>query len=417
MNSEIELRNPDVTASEERPTPPRRLSRRGFLRAGAATGLGAATAYTVPLPGAQPDEAAAGTTTTIPVSEVQLAQTTPMPTADNTLAGFTFLNPLMVDVVGAAAERIIPKDGNGPGATDAGVIYFIDRQLSSEYGMTGKRYAVGPFAVGIPTQGDQLGSTMRERYRFGVDGMQAYSQQQYQQDFASLSPDRQDQVLRDMEAGTATGFVGITAQTFFQLLVAHVRAGFFADPIYGGNRDMVGWKLIGFPGAQMVYQDWIGRYGVKFGGPYMSLVEHQESLHQTPGASPATTSGGAATAPAASTAPGNAVSAPATKPSAPASTASNTAGGTGTTVNVIMKDFAFAFDRSTVPPGTVSFAITNQGPSEHNLDFTSINKVSNTISAGQKTTLTFTFQPGSYPFICNVPGHAQLGMKGTLTVR
>ena len=73
----------------------------------------------------------------------------------------------MVDVITAAAERIIPKDGNGPGATDAGVVYFIDRQLSSEYGMAGKRYTAGPFVAGVPTQGDQLGSTMRDRYRLG----------------------------------------------------------------------------------------------------------------------------------------------------------------------------------------------------------------------------------------------------------
>src|SRR5207342_1073636 len=92
----------------------------------------------------------------------------------NTLAGYTFFNPLMVDVVTAAAERLIPKDDNGPGATDAGVVYFIDRQLSSEYGMVGKRYEQGPFAAGAPTQGDQIGLTMRERYRLGVDGMQAY---------------------------------------------------------------------------------------------------------------------------------------------------------------------------------------------------------------------------------------------------
>jgi uncharacterized cupredoxin-like copper-binding protein len=86
-------------------------------------------------------------------------------------------------------------------------------------------------------------------------------------------------------------------------------------------------------------------------------------------------------------------------------------------VNVIEKDFAFAFDRSTVPPGTVTFAITNQGPSEHNLAFTSINKVSDTIGGGQTTKFTVAFQAGTYPFICNIPGHAQLGMKGTLTVK
>ena len=62
----------------------------------------------------------------------------------------------------------------------------------------------------------------------------------------------------------------------------------------------------------------------------------------------------------------------------------------------------------TVPAGAVTFAISNQGPSPHNLAFTSINKVSETINAGQTTKFTVEFQPGSYPFICNIPGHEQL---------
>jgi gluconate 2-dehydrogenase gamma chain len=390
--------------------PPKRLSRRGFLRAGAATSIATATAYTVILPGAHDTDAA--DTATIPVSQIAIAQAQPMAMPGNVLEGYTFFNPLMVDVVTAAAERIIPKDANGPGATDAGVVYFIDRQLSSEYGMTGKRYSAGPFVAGVPTQGDQLGSTMRERYRLGVDGMQAYTQKQYQKNFKELSPDQQDQILRDMEAGVATGFTGITGQQFFQLLLAHVKAGFLADPIYGGNRDLVGWKLIGYPGAQIVYQDWIGRYGQKFTGPFMSLADHQEALHtatSTPSAAPPAS----ATTPAA-TASGTA---PAATASAPAATAGSQAAAGGMTVNVIEKDFAFAFDKSTVSPGTVTFAIVNQGPSPHNLAFTSINKVSETINAGQTTKFVVDLQAGTYPFICNIPGHEQLGMKGTLTVK
>ncbi len=412
MSNNTERDTAETPAMSDAP-PPKRLSRRGFLRAGAATSIATATAYTVILPGVHETDAA--DTATIPVAQVQLAQAQPMAMPGNILEGYTFFNPLMVDVVTAAAERIIPRDANGPGATDAGVVYFIDRQLSSEYGMAGKRYSAGPFVAGVPTQGDQLGSTMRERYRLGVDGMQAYAQKQYQKDFKALSPDQQDQVLRDMEAGTATGFAGITGQQFFQLLLAHVKAGFFADPIYGGNRDLVGWKLIGYPGAQSVYQDWIGRYGQKFTGPFMSLAEHQEALHAGTNASSAATTPAATTTPTA-TATGTIAAATASGTVAAPTAAGQPATG-GTTVNVIEKDFAFAFDTSTVPPGTVTFAITNQGPSPHNLEFTSINKVSETINAGQTTKFTVDFQAGTYPFICNIPGHEQLGMKGTLTVK
>lgn len=272
-----DARTPDA---EQTPLPPkRRLTRRGFLRAGAASGFATATAAAVFLPGAPTGDATVGAspdTATIPLSEVHLATGV----SGNVLAGYTFFNPLMVDVITAAAERIIPKDDNGPGATDAGVVYFIDRQLSSEYGMVGKRYEQGPFAAGTPTQGDQIGLTMRDRYRVGVDGIQAYTRKVYQSDFKALAADQQDRILKDMEAGTATEFTGITGQQFFQLLVGHVKAGFFADPIYGGNRDMGGWKMIGYPGAQIVYQDWISRYGEKFTGPYLSLADHQEAIHQ-----------------------------------------------------------------------------------------------------------------------------------------
>src|SRR5437016_4524311 len=123
----------------------------------------------------------------------------------------------------------------------------------------------------------------------------------------SVHADQQDRVLADMEAGIPTTFdgssiqaattelagggtealqrmapgaPGIGASAFFQLLRSHVLAGFFADPVHGGNREMIGWKLNGFPGAQMSYSDWISRYGVPFDGPYKSLAEHQAQFAQ-----------------------------------------------------------------------------------------------------------------------------------------
>jgi len=64
-------------------------------------------------------------------------------------------------------------------------------------------------------------------------------------------------------------------RAFFNLLRSHTMAGFFADPVHGGNRDMVGWKLIGFPGAQMSYANDIARYGQPFRGPFKTLAEYQ----------------------------------------------------------------------------------------------------------------------------------------------
>jgi gluconate 2-dehydrogenase gamma chain len=241
-----------------------------------------------------------------------LAQTQPQPTPtaqpgppvssqDN--PGFEFFTPFQAEIVAAAAARIIPTDANGPGAAEAGVVYFIDRQLSADYGTSGRRYAQGPWATGTSTQGDQSGLLMRDRYRLGVLGMEAYAQQLYQQGFAQLTAAQQDRILTDMLQGVPTTFGGSSIQAattgpaatgtesafsqmapgspgvgstaFFNLLLSHTIAGFFSDPVHGGNRNMVGWQLIGFPGAQMSYAANISQYGQPWTGGYKSLAEYQ----------------------------------------------------------------------------------------------------------------------------------------------
>lgn len=216
--------------------------------------------------------------------------------------GFIHFSPLDAAVIAAAAARMIPTDENGPGATEAGVVHFIDRQLAEERrGYTGPIYDRGPWLTGAPTQGDQSGFSIPDRFRVGITGMDIYAQQLYQTTFAKLTADQQDRILTDMEKGTPDTFdgtsiqsfppelantgsetmqtagpVGIGASAFFSLLLQYVMAGFFADPVHGGNRDMIGWKLVGFPGAQgFVYSDWILRYGEEFTGEYKSLAAYQ----------------------------------------------------------------------------------------------------------------------------------------------
>jgi gluconate 2-dehydrogenase gamma chain len=275
----------------------RRLSRRRFLVAGASTGASMSVVL--------------GTAALAPpsVANGQLAQAQPTATpqgqapAQTSNAGFEYFTPFQAGIVIAACARIIPTDDNGPGATEAGVVYFIDRQLSDLYGVSGRRYDQGPFVAGAPTQGDQSGMLMRDRYRLGILGIEAYALQLYQLSFVQLSPDQQDRVLHDMEAGVPTTFdgasiqsattdaapagteggfrtssaggVGVGATAFFNLLRTHAIAGFFADPVHGGNRDMVGWKLIGFPGAQMSYAAQISQYGQPWTAGYKSLAEYQ----------------------------------------------------------------------------------------------------------------------------------------------
>ncbi len=92
--------------------------------------------------------------------------------------------------------------------------------------------------------------------------------------------------------------------------------------------------------------------------------------------------------------------------------------GAGATVNVVAKDFAFALDSSQVPGGTVVFTIRNDGPSPHDFQINGkgVDKKTALIDPGKTASLSLVVQPGTYAYSCTVPGHAQLGMKGTFTV-
>jgi gluconate 2-dehydrogenase gamma chain len=163
-------------------------------------------------------------------------------------------------VIQAAAERIFPTDDSGPGATEAGVIIYIDRQLASPYGKDKYRYTKGPWIQSIPEHGYQGKETPQEIYRAGIkllgDG------------FADLPPEQQDSRLE-----------GIQESYFFQLLRGHTVEGVFCDPLHGGNIGMVGWKLIGFPGPVMSYRDQIDKY---YGKTYSATPKSLEQILRQP---------------------------------------------------------------------------------------------------------------------------------------
>ncbi|MCA9878208.1 MAG: gluconate 2-dehydrogenase subunit 3 family protein, partial [Thermomicrobiales bacterium] len=157
---------------------------------------------------------------------------------------------------------------------------------------------------GTATQGDQSSLDVADRFRLGIEGVDVYAQQLFGNGFASLSPEQQDRILSDLEHGLPATFgsasrqstpftpppaateaaiaaaadTGENAKAFFALLLAYTVGGFFSDPVHGGNRDMAGWKLIGFPGAQMGYGGQILNYGKPFTGPYISLAQYQQQI-------------------------------------------------------------------------------------------------------------------------------------------
>lgn len=110
----------------------------------------------------------------------------------------------------------------------------------------------------LATMGWQSKLVPREVYRLGIQDANGWTQQTYGALFADLSPDQQIEALQKIESGEAS-FAQVPARTFFSILLANVREGFFSDPRHGGNRNLVGWTLIGFPGARADFMDWVDR--------------------------------------------------------------------------------------------------------------------------------------------------------------
>jgi gluconate 2-dehydrogenase gamma chain len=163
--------------------------------------------------------------------------------------------------INAAVDHLIPADASGPGGVQAGVPEFLDRQLDSPYGYGAFAYMQGPFLKDArPELGYQLSYTPRELYRLGIAAADAQSRKLHARLFFELEPRQQEDFLTQLELGTVQ-LNGPPAQTFFEQLLSNVKEGYFADPIYGGNRRMGGWKMIGFPGARADFTDWIDQPG------------------------------------------------------------------------------------------------------------------------------------------------------------
>jgi len=164
-------------------------------------------------------------------------------------------------VVTAACARIFPNDESGPGATEANVVIYIDRQLAGPYGRDKYRYTKAPFVESYPEHGYQAKESPREAYRAGIKTLGS--------DFASLSPADQDAKLRSIEKSH-----------FFQLLRAHTLEGMFSDPMHGGNAGLIGWQLVGYPGPRMSYRDEIDKH---FGQPWRPKPASLEQIAGRPG--------------------------------------------------------------------------------------------------------------------------------------
>jgi len=184
---------------------------------------------------------------------------------------YLFLSKDEAVFVEAAVARLIPADELGPGALEAGCVLFIDRQLAGPYGRAERWYMQGPWPEGDAQQGLQSRMSPAETYRAGIRAVNDYCRVRFSgKAFNQLAPADQDQLLAALEKGEPE-LQGVPAKDFFAMLLQNTIEGFFSDPLYGGNRDMVGWKLIGFPGARYDHRDVVGKHGEKYMLPPVSI--------------------------------------------------------------------------------------------------------------------------------------------------
>lgn len=189
-------------------------------------------------------------------------------------AALMFLNDREEAFLRAAVDRLIPPDDRWPGAAEAGVVTYIDRQLASSWGAGAKMYLVGPWVPDAPTeQGYQLRFSPAELYRIALAETDVAVMKTHDgRSFAELSGEEMDTVLKALESGDLQ-LPSIPSPVFFETLLANTIEGWFADPVHGGNRNMAGWRMVGFPGAYAQYIDVVENHNMVFDRPPISIAD------------------------------------------------------------------------------------------------------------------------------------------------
>jgi gluconate 2-dehydrogenase gamma chain len=238
--------------------PDQAFVRRDFLKGAVLGGVAAATASNLP----QSAQAVATPTAATP-HEASL----PAP-------GYQFLNLEEAAFVEALADHMVPADDLSPKGTDMGINVYIDRALAGGWGKGERLYMQGPWKLGVPSQGYQLPLTPAQLYRAGVAAANAHCRKSYGKPFDRLSDEQREEVLLGLSTGKIAFESGLPVRPFWITLYQMVMEGMFSDPIYGGNRDKAGWRLIGFPGVLALYHDQVEKYRDKeFPGEITSIAD------------------------------------------------------------------------------------------------------------------------------------------------
>jgi gluconate 2-dehydrogenase gamma chain len=175
-------------------------------------------------------------------------------------APYATLTSVEAATLEAVVARLIPADGNGPGALEAGAARYIDRELG---------LALAP---------------QRPAYAAGLAALEAFARAQAGGvSFAALPAERQDELLTLVEQNRAPGFTP-SSSAFFDLVLGHTLEGTFGDPHYGGNQDFIGWELIGYPGLRLAVTAEQQRMNAVLEPTLTSAYDHaQFDAHETGG--------------------------------------------------------------------------------------------------------------------------------------
>jgi gluconate 2-dehydrogenase gamma chain len=184
---------------------------------------------------------------------------------------YLFFNREEAQFIEAAVARLIPTD-DYPGGVEACVSNYLDKQLGGAWGAGERLYRSGPWLPTRPGLGYQLPLTPGELFHTAIKAINAELAKSGRP-FWEMSPEQQDEYLRQLENGKID-LNDISSDIFFSQLWGMTVEGFFSDPVYGGNKDMLGWKMIGFPGAYASYYDLIDQHGIKFQREPVSLGQH-----------------------------------------------------------------------------------------------------------------------------------------------
>jgi len=223
------------------------LDRRAFLKRAV---VGGAVAVIVPQPQTAPaQQGAPAPAQQVAPPPVQQAA----PALSPASVAYSYLNLEEQAFVEALVDHMVPADALSPKGTDIGINTYIDRALAGGWGKGERLYMQGPWKLGVPSQGYQLPLTPAELYRAGIAAANAFCVKTYGKSFDKITESQREEFLLGLQAGKVTFENGPPARVFFTTMYQTVMEGMFSDPIYGGNRNKAGWKIIGFPGVIAVH--------------------------------------------------------------------------------------------------------------------------------------------------------------------